>query len=156
MNDERGMAEEKLGDWEAVVDDEGRTYWWNVETDETTWDKPELPVAKSRAAASFLSTAGSSCSSVATSSSDKAMAVSTPGGVSALVGNFGKGTSLEDASPQSDSSPSSLEGRSKALSVDALRKYREAKAIQAAEEEKRERRLSKEKSDKPPMIDLFK
>ncbi|ODV97559.1 hypothetical protein PACTADRAFT_47456 [Pachysolen tannophilus NRRL Y-2460] len=28
------------GDWEAVVDDEGRTYYYNSQTQESTWDKP--------------------------------------------------------------------------------------------------------------------
>jgi hypothetical protein len=26
--------------WEAVQDDLGRTYWWNTQTDETSWQKP--------------------------------------------------------------------------------------------------------------------
>ena len=32
--------------WEAVVDDTGRTYWWNTETNETTWTKPVAVLAK--------------------------------------------------------------------------------------------------------------
>ena len=31
--------------WEEVTGDDGRTYWWNTETDETTWEKP---VAKAK------------------------------------------------------------------------------------------------------------
>ena len=29
--------------WEAVESDDGRVYWWNVTTDETTWERPTLP-----------------------------------------------------------------------------------------------------------------
>ena len=29
--------------WEAVESDDGRVYWWNVTTDETTWERPSLP-----------------------------------------------------------------------------------------------------------------
>jgi len=42
------MAEELPPEWEAVTDAEGRTYWWNVRTNETTWKKPVLVVAKKR------------------------------------------------------------------------------------------------------------
>ena len=37
--------------WEAVVDDTGRTYWWNTETNETTWTKPVAVLAKKGLAA---------------------------------------------------------------------------------------------------------
>ena len=37
--------------WEAVVDDTGRTYWWNTETNETTWTKPVAVLAKKSLAA---------------------------------------------------------------------------------------------------------
>ena len=29
--------------WEAVESEDGRVYWWNVTTDETTWGRPTLP-----------------------------------------------------------------------------------------------------------------
>ena len=28
--------------WEAVEDDQGRTYYWNVDTDATTWTRPRV------------------------------------------------------------------------------------------------------------------
>ena len=37
--------------WEAVVDDTGRTYWWNTETNETTWTKPVAVLTKKGLAA---------------------------------------------------------------------------------------------------------
>ena len=38
--------------WEAVVDDAGRTYYWNVDTDETSWDRPAVIAASSSVASS--------------------------------------------------------------------------------------------------------
>ena len=44
--------DERLAEgWEAVVDDTGRTYWWNTETNETTWTKPVAVLAKKGLAA---------------------------------------------------------------------------------------------------------
>lgn len=37
--------------WENVTDDQGRTYWWNVETNEATWTKPVAVIAKKNIAA---------------------------------------------------------------------------------------------------------
>ena len=46
------MADDELPpDWEAVTDEQGRTYWWNVETNETTWTKPQAVVATKEVAA---------------------------------------------------------------------------------------------------------
>ena len=43
---------EPLADgWESVTDDAGRTYWWNTETNETTWTKPVAVLAKKGLAA---------------------------------------------------------------------------------------------------------
>jgi hypothetical protein len=33
------------GDWEAVTDADGDTYYWNKKSNETTWEKPKLPPA---------------------------------------------------------------------------------------------------------------
>eukprot|EP00965_Chrysotila_dentata_P020368 675144-Pleurochrysis_carterae.AAC.4 len=47
------MAEEASlpPNWEEVHDPEGRSYWWNVETNETTWMRPTNVVAKKSIAA---------------------------------------------------------------------------------------------------------
>ena len=37
--------------WEAVTDGADRTYWWNTETNDTTWEKPLAVVAKKGLAA---------------------------------------------------------------------------------------------------------
>jgi hypothetical protein len=36
--------------WEAVVDEHGRTYFWNVDTDEVSWERPVQVKAKSSVA----------------------------------------------------------------------------------------------------------
>ena len=42
-------------DWEAVEGEDPRgTYWWNVSTNETTWEKPVAIVAKKGIAAGYL------------------------------------------------------------------------------------------------------
>ena len=38
---ETGAREELPEGWQAEEDEEGDTYYWNVNTKETTWDKPQ-------------------------------------------------------------------------------------------------------------------
>ena len=40
--------------WEAVEAEDGRTYFWNVETDETSWDIPTVTTATRDVAAGYL------------------------------------------------------------------------------------------------------
>jgi len=40
--------------WEAVTAEDGRVYWWNLVTTETTWEKPVEVVAKKGIAAGYL------------------------------------------------------------------------------------------------------
>ena len=34
--------------WEEVTADDGRTYYWNSDTDETTWERPSVPILTTR------------------------------------------------------------------------------------------------------------
>ena len=52
VNDKMADDDEPLAEgWESVTDDAGRTYWWNTETNETTWTKPVAVLAKKGLAA---------------------------------------------------------------------------------------------------------
>jgi hypothetical protein len=66
MGDEE--EEELLPNWEAVVGEDGRTYYWNVDTDETTWTKPVAVKATSAIAAAYVANAGATSSGGASSS----------------------------------------------------------------------------------------
>ena len=46
-------AEALAQGWEEVTDDAGRTYWWNTESNDTTWTKPVAVVAKKGLAAGW-------------------------------------------------------------------------------------------------------
>ena len=51
-----GTAQPELPpNWEAVVAEDGRTYYWNVDTNETSWVVPSVTVATRQVAASYLS-----------------------------------------------------------------------------------------------------
>ena len=95
--------------WEAVAAEDGRTYYWNVNTNETVWEAPTT--AHSPIAASFLSMA----------------AASSESGRQAAAGIL----NTSSGSSEGGSTPTSESGRSKALGVDAMRKYREAKEAEA-------------------------
>ena len=47
--DERPLRE----DWEAVTDDSGRTYFWNTQTDEVTWNRIEATAPREYAGPSL-------------------------------------------------------------------------------------------------------
>mmetsp|Transcript_26121 Transcript_26121/g.69711 ORF Transcript_26121/g.69711 Transcript_26121/m.69711 type:complete len:183 (-) Transcript_26121:348-896(-) len=147
------MADELPPNWEAVHDDEGRTYWWNVDTNETTWVKPQLVVATTSVAAGYLSSVKSDDSSTAPLSTKKLQKGGDPeleaarnkSSVGDLAAKFNRGcsTSSETAgsgrttSQESLQSPPQLEGRSSATSVAALKKLQEARDfLQKTDEEK--------------------
>ena len=88
--------------WEAVAAEDGRTYYWNVNTNETVWEAPTT--AHSPIAASFLNMA----------------AASSESGRQAAAGIL----NTSSGSSEGGSTPTSESGRSKALGVDAMRKYR--------------------------------
>uniref|UniRef100_A0A7S0E2L5 WW domain-containing protein n=1 Tax=Phaeocystis antarctica TaxID=33657 RepID=A0A7S0E2L5_9EUKA len=101
MADEEPLAE----GWEAVTDDAGRTYWWNTETNETTWTKPVAVLAKKGLAAGYLSKVGSTEFEKSSKPDDLArlrQQGGSSGGVSARLAQFNRSTSLEDsAGPKS-------------------------------------------------------
>jgi len=163
--------------WEAVESEDGRGYyWWNVNSNETTWEKPVAIVAKKSIAAGYLakvqSQDGAAKRPDARQSAPKSAAAaelaalreqkrgSADGGVSDAswrVGNMaiasGAGPAAEAApatptpKPADPSvSPGSL--RSKALSAEQMRKFAEAKAAMSGK---------KESMDAPPAkVDLYK
>ena len=161
--------------WEAVESEDGRGYyWWNVNSNETTWEKPVAIVAKKSIAAGYLakvqSQDGAAKRPDARQSAPKSAAAAelaalreqkrgaADGGVSDAswrVGNMaiasGAGPAAEAPAtptpkPPDASSPGSL--RSKALSAEQMRKLAEAKAAMSAK---------KESMDAPPAkVDLYK
>ena len=162
--------------WEAVESEDGRGhYWWNVNSNETTWEKPVAIVAKKSIAAGYLakvqSQDGAAKRPDARQSAPKSAAAAelaalreqkrgaADGGVSDAswrVGNMaiasGAGPAAEAApatptpKPPDSSSPGSL--RSKALSAEQMKKFAEAKAAMAAKSES---------MDAPPAkVDLYK
>ena len=130
--------------WEAVIDDDGRTYWWNVDTNETTWTKPEKIVAKKGIASGYVAKLaaeqpaaaaprrGPDCSSGGSGVASLAKRFSGMSTAPAATPNApkqGAGSGSAPTTPASSGdAPPDLEKRSSALSVDAMKKYNEAKA----------------------------
>lgn len=82
--------------WEAVTAEDGRVYWWNIVTTETTWEKPVEVVAKKGIAAGYLNKVKVDDAAVSSSSkgSDELDQIrrrqSAGGGVSARLKAFEK------------------------------------------------------------------
>jgi len=172
------MAEELPPNWEAVQDDEGRTYWWNVATNETSWIKPQMVVASNSVAAGYLSSVRSDDTTTSKShrtSGDPVLdAARGHAGVAGLTARFNSGCSTGSASTRSSTqeemkSPPALEGRSSATSVTALKKLQEARDfLSKTEEEKRQPgatppsagaaaiKPKRELPHRPPKVDLYK
>ena len=42
MADDDDASKDLAPGWEAVKADDGRTYWWNTNSGDTTWEKPVI------------------------------------------------------------------------------------------------------------------
>lgn len=151
------MADESLlpEGWEAVNGDDGRTYWWHVDTNETTWTRPEKIVAKPGVASGYVAKLqaeqpaarrGPDCASSNTGVASLAKRFS---GMATAPAPAAAPAPKKGAAPSSGSAPTTpassggapdLEKRSSALSVDAMKKYNEAKAAMRQKESSGERR----------------
>ena len=171
--------------WSAVTAEDGRVYYWNENTDETSWEKP-VRTTGSGVASGYVAALQRQSSGGSGSGSDTHTEHAHHGTVSSLTKSFGeqalphmpcmhtapahahilfppppdKGLALPDEkSPASaperrrSTSPSSPDSRSPALGVDALRKYREAKA----KEHEKSPKLEATDSDKkrPPKVNIY-
>lgn len=175
------MADELPPDWEAVTDEGGRTYWWNVSTNETTWTKPQVTVATKGVAVGYLSSVKADDST--TSKAQKGKGAGDPAleairsqssvksSVSDLTARFSKGcsTSSVDSAAPSAAPPQLVDvKKSSATSVTALKKLQEAKEFLAKSEEERKSASSPHPAaaqpvvakrgtpERPPKVDLFK
>eukprot|EP00316_Scyphosphaera_apsteinii_P022326 CAMPEP_0119305578 /NCGR_PEP_ID=MMETSP1333-20130426/6545_1 /TAXON_ID=418940 /ORGANISM="Scyphosphaera apsteinii, Strain RCC1455" /LENGTH=163 /DNA_ID=CAMNT_0007308703 /DNA_START=28 /DNA_END=519 /DNA_ORIENTATION=+ len=156
------MSDDLLPDWEAVVDREGRTYWWNVTTNETTWTKPVAikTITRTNVAAGYLAKVHNATDKSQGASSQQggpdrlirsgsdvsaltqcfgALAASTENSASSARQSRSDSTKTKPPSPSvtpaqsfAEGQPASLQraGSSRgALSVSAMKKYQEAKAL---------------------------
>lgn len=161
------MAEEDSGslppNWEAVQDPEGRTYWWNVETNETTWTKPVAVVAKKNIAAGYLAKVQEApAKTVPSPKLAPSVPASGGAGVASLTKKFASCTASPSSAPEASapkisprerrSSGSADEALCKsgtATSVSALKKYQEAKIYMNAKAE------AATAAKPPPKVDLY-
>ena len=156
---------------------------WNTESNETTWKKPQKIVAKKGIAAGYLSKVQKSASSPDALGSSahedfgELQRAKSGGGVSGLTRQFSgmkMSAPQRAAAPESPVSPAlgeqspispsgiSPSGKS-ALSVEALRKYQEAKlhlartaSSESAASTQSARSSRSSRADAPPQVDLYK
>lgn len=158
--------------WEEVDADDGRVYWWNTDTDATTWTRPTATTSAASVAAGYtgaISACGANTSSSGTFSREalssgssgalSSEALSSAGASSdvlSLASRFAAGRLSPSSpppgklsSPAAAVSPGELERRISggALNVDAMKKYAEAKAAARSPEKG---------SGRPKKVDLFK
>lgn len=129
--------------WEAVDDGQGRTYYWNVETDETSWVVPTVLTSKSSVAAAYVNQASSGSAGSGGGGSaavEHELAALRGSSVASLTKQFADSASVEPSSsssgmttpPKTIDVASELSSKSKAVNVSAMKKYREAKAAEEA------------------------
>ena len=140
-------------DWEAVQDDLGRTYFWNVETNEVSWERPKQVTATKSVAANYLAGVQHKATPSSSTATDELNGIRQGAAIANLTKQFSD-CSANSAGP-SPSSPAAhatqdLGGRSKVMSVDALKKYSEAKRQLA------ESAGSPPARSPPPKVDLYK
>ena len=89
--------------WEAVVGEDGRTYYWNVDTDETSWTVPEVVKAKSAVAADYAARVAASSSGSGSSSARELAELRESGSmVQQLSQRFGAQEIIGDGEGSSD------------------------------------------------------
>jgi hypothetical protein len=133
--------------WEAVMDDLGRTYYWHVDTDEVRWVRPAQPNgwrtqqdqrSPTGVAAPVAAALARGELSPPMNAGLDGLPERPTGGVAKLAASFkAKELGIEtdhDASqaPQTSESEIAIEGRSRAMSVAAMKRYCDAKAITGA------------------------
>lgn len=177
-----GDAEELLPNWEAVEGEDGRTYYWNVDTDETTWTKPVLVKATSAVATKYVESARQSSNGASSSTQELESLRAGGSAVAQLSQRFSNHSVDGDAGEASPGKRASgkhclllasdciplpdcfsvfiyaravvaIESKSKATSVANMKRYQELKAAMANAEAPTS---SPSRKPPPPMVDLYK
>ena len=109
--------------WDKVTDDDGRVYYWNVDTDEVSWEVPKATTAKAAVAEGYVANAASAASSGGGGTARELEELRAKGGGS--VADMQKRLQNASLSDSDSSSPTrtsvaEIENKSKATSVDEL------------------------------------
>ena len=137
--------------WETATDGLGRTYYWNVDTDEVSWEKPTVVQATSVISERYVSQLpGSKTNTTSPAAADLDILR-----VAKLAQQFDKN---EASRPREHTAKgidiaAEYQGKSKATGVDALRKYQEAKAAAASSTSPEP---ASARGTPPPQVDLYK
>jgi len=146
------------------VDELGRTYYWNVDSNEVAWTRPVEVKAISDIAAGYVSNvkfqakpaASAARGSNSSRDADKEIeALRRDSSIASLTKQFSGCSSSSDTSVVSVDAKAELDGtRKSSLSVDAMKKYAEAK--KQMEEPTSPQGASSQRGRPPPKVDLYK